>query len=301
MKRSAVTLLLASLAACGQPAHGPHASHDEAAHLGGEVVARVAGRAVTVADVDAELRAHGGTPHQALDRVIAAQLLAQEAARRGYGDHDDVVDTTDRVAVQVLLARQVEDQIPERSITDADVAAAYDAAGTRFRTPEQRGSAHVLVQLPRSAPQARSDAARALAERARLELVAATDVDAVLARWSAMQGGAFAIRAEHVPATASDGDFAPEYLATLFAIDATHLPRVAAAVVRTQFGWHAIVLTDVVPGRATPLASVAAELRGELLTRRRRARLDALLAGLVQRTPPIASEDAVRRILAGAP
>lgn len=301
MRRAVVTLVALIAGACGQGEHRGHASVDERAHLAAGVVARVGATSISGADVERERSEKGGASREALDRLIAARLLAAEAERRGYGRRADVADATERVSVQVLLARRVEDEVPERSVTDADVAAAYEAAGARFRVPEQRGSLHVLVQIPRDAPEARSNAARALCERARLELAAATDLDAVLARWSAMHGGPFEIRAEHVPATAPDGGLVAEYLTALFAIDRTHLPQVASAPVRTQFGWHAMVLTDVVPGRVTPLASVAVQLRTEVVTRRRRARLDVLLAELAQRTPPIAEDDVVRRLIAGSP
>ena len=74
----------------------------------------------------------------------------------------------------------------------------------------------------------------------------------------------------------------PEYLAALFSqSELGVVPR----PVRTEYGYHGIVVTEITPAVITPKPEAFATLRAELTTAKRKTRLDALLRELQQRTP----------------
>jgi hypothetical protein len=112
------------------------------------------------------------------------------------------------------------------------------------------------------------------------ELRAADDPKRVWERYrSVAELEGFAIKAEDVPPAARVDAFAPEYLDGLFSRPA---PGVVDALARTSFGWHAIIVTTIVPGQTTTLEQARATLRRELLSTVREQALQQLVATLTK-------------------
>lgn len=259
------------------------------------VVATVRGTRVTAGEVVALAREAGLAPRGALDRLIGEALLAKEAERRGYGRNPEVLVGAQRAAVRALLTAQVVRAVPESSVTDEQVATAFEAQRARFTRPEVRTAVHVLLPLAADASEARIAAARRLAERAVSELLA-EGPEVVLARYTAdpaALSGAFQVVAERVPELVRGGAFDPAFLDAVFSLRA---PGVVPAPVRTQFGWHAIALTAIRPDATMPTARAHVIIRQELLAERRGALLDSLVAGLAAQTPPLADGHLAARL-----
>jgi parvulin-like peptidyl-prolyl isomerase len=66
--------------------------------------------------------------------------------------------------------------------------------------------------------------------------------------------------------------------------------------VRTEYGYHAIVVTEITPAVITGKPEAFATLHAELTTAKRKARLDALLRELQQHTPVRYAADAEGRL-----
>jgi hypothetical protein len=152
-----------------------------------------------------------------------------------------------------------------------------------------------LVEVDTAAPARDVAAAEGLARRAHAALAATADPAATLAEW--MATGEFEGRAvliEDVPAVSADQPgWAPEYLGALYGLRGLGL---VDGVVRSRdFGFHVIVITEVVPARNVSIEDAAAEIRAEIVRRRRAEALEALLERLADDNPVEPDHAAIER------
>lgn len=128
-----VLLALVVMAACGgeRGADGSQAGQSRAR---GARVAKVNGAEIGVDQVRELAERAAVTPRVALERLEDEQLLASEAARRGYGRPDLTEQAVKRALVQALLAKTVE-SVRAQDIPAADVRARFDevARGSKLR------------------------------------------------------------------------------------------------------------------------------------------------------------------------
>jgi len=252
---------------------GCNGAEDAAVGGGGTVgvkaVSTVNGEPITVQDVQRVVRATGWAPRLALQRLQDQALLAQEARRLGYADDAEVLDAVRRGRVQALLAAGVE----QAEADDEDVAEFYEQRKDTYVHGELRRAIHVLGNLPKDPSPEVDEAARAFAAVAVPRLRAAAKPQDVLA-WAKTQKppeGAdgrpmFRIVGEELPPVPIRGRFVQEFADALFALG--EVGEVAGPV-RTEFGWHAIYLAEIVPAQDRRLADIADELREELSDFRR--------------------------------
>lgn len=107
----------------------------------GEIVARVNGRPVTVEQLREEARTPPGTPagqpldhaarEEVLERLIAQELLAQEAERLGYAQHPKVR----ALMVDLLLREQVYATLPDAAVTEEAMSAHFAAHREDYIVP----------------------------------------------------------------------------------------------------------------------------------------------------------------------
>lgn len=99
-----------------------------------------------------------------LDSLVRFEVLAEEAARRGYDQDPEVVRTMKQVMIQKLLREEFEARVTPESITAAEIKAYYDANQDEFVKPEEvRVSAIVVrsrAQAERVAGEARGEAGK---------------------------------------------------------------------------------------------------------------------------------------------
>jgi peptidyl-prolyl cis-trans isomerase D len=146
--------------------------------------------------------------------------------------------------VAVLNAEALADQV---EVSDADVAAAYDARRTQFEVAERRDLQQALMPT--------EEAARQIAAGWR----ANPDFGAIEQAASAGGGGALALG--NVPRA----DLPIEALASA-AFAAQH--GGVTDPVQSPFGWHVMRVAAITPGATTPLASVSDRLRQDLALER---------------------------------
>jgi hypothetical protein len=119
-------IILLSAVACGC---GPK---PEAPSLAGEsgtggVVAEVDGAAIYASAVEEAAGEAGLSPPEALSSLIDERIAAQEAADRGFLADGDVVRNWKKALVQKVLEAEVEDRVPEESVTLEDIRKYYAA------------------------------------------------------------------------------------------------------------------------------------------------------------------------------
>jgi peptidyl-prolyl cis-trans isomerase C len=267
----AVTLLVAG---CGGEAQPPAASPPTppaAKTPGGAVVATYAGKQLTSAEVLAEMerlpgpsRAYLAQPErkrQFVENLVLNDLLFAEAERQGYATDPEIErqvnDTRRRLAVQRLMR---EYQKPPE-ISDDEARRYYDENPTLYSTT-QIAASHILVK----------DEAEARAIRAELErdpqrfaqLAREKSID----KASAAKGGELG--------RFGQGRMVPDFERVAFAL----APGEISQPVKTQYGWHVILVTERQDGERKPFDQVKdqikATLRNKALQESVQGRMEAL-------------------------
>jgi peptidyl-prolyl cis-trans isomerase D len=160
--------------------------------------------------------------------------------------------TEEKVSLDYLVLEREPSGVPLEEPTDEQLQDLYDQESDRFRQPEQRRAAHILVPIEGDDVAAAEAKAAALAAR-----VAKGEDFAALARaessdpGSAQDGGALG--------WIERGTMTGPFEDALFAMAAGEV----RAPVRTEFGVHVIRLEEVRAEQAKPLAEVRDELAAE--------------------------------------
>lgn len=141
-------------------------------------------------------------------------------------------------------------------VSDADVAAYYEQNKARFSTPEERRARHILLDAEKEG--ASADDLKAKAEKVLAELKASPGKFAELAKQysidtgSATQGGDLGFFGK--------GAMVPEFEQAVFSQKKGEL----SGLVKSQFGYHIVEVTDVRGGEVQTLDEVKAQISDEI-------------------------------------
>jgi peptidyl-prolyl cis-trans isomerase C len=281
------------------------------------VVARVNGKPILGRDLETKVRsqlAPMGNPawknlredyrqeltSQALGSLLASELIYQKATAAGTAVTDAEVKTefeklqktfsndaemnlaladrgTDRAGVakelqkSLVVAKYIQDTITKKvAVTPPEVQEYYNAHTEDFRHPDVVRSSHILLVLPENPMPEQEKAAKQRAESLLARVKKGEDF-AKLAREysqdsSASQGGDIG----YVP----KGQLAAEYESVAFTLPVGSV----SDVVRTQFGYHIIKVTD----RKRAGVSTLDEIRSDLTEFLKGQKVDAEVDKLVK-------------------
>jgi len=141
-------------------------------------------------------------------------------------------------------------------VSDADIAAYYEQNKARFSTPEERRARHILMDAEKEG--ASADDLKVAAEKVLAELKANPGKFAELAKQysidpgSAAQGGDLGFF--------SKGAMVPEFEQAVF----TQKKNELSGLVKSQFGYHIIEVTDIRGGEVQTLDEVKAQISDEI-------------------------------------
>jgi hypothetical protein len=294
-------LLVVALGAsgCGTSSDVSVASPEPASSDRGAVVATVGAVPIYEEDVRARAVRDRSDARTALDRLIDVELLAAAAASRGATASVDLAKARKSLAVQTLLEREIETPIGAERVSEAEARAFYDRNRIRFVHPERRTSVHLLAEVPPSEGGPLVDVATAFVERA-LAQVREEGTQPVFSRLSSLThvpDTTIPIRIERVPALDRYGNADGSYLAALFGPDE---PGPLPGPVRSAFGVHGIVLTEIEPALDRDFEEARVEIVAELLTEKRRERFEAWTRELRERNRVEFNEPAIRELVASS-
>ncbi|HEX4474946.1 MAG TPA: peptidylprolyl isomerase [Polyangiaceae bacterium] len=275
------TLLALVAAAC----HGSSPSGATHAPLPAGIAAIVGTDSITAATVTGIANAQGISFDQARARAVQDALFAAEATSR-YGSF------AARAAKRQADARAILDSFTVAASaagapTDAEVATATERRFWELDQPLLLRTTHACALVKKPEDDAR---ARALAAKIALAVASATDAAAFHAAASAVPTGGLDVRVEDLMPVARDGRavdpatppppgsrvarYAGDYVKAAFAVGAVGQE---SPVVRTDFGYHVILVTAIIPEHRVPLEERRKMLAPEIfVTRAERLRLDAL-------------------------
>jgi len=275
-----------------------------------DVIAKVNGRAVTVAEMNLFAtrgsQEPGGPKKEAqllaLNTRIDQFLLAEAATRKGISVPDSLVDPMiaswerrftnpqerdarlaqmgltmpqlrEEFRLQELVRRFVRETVQDTlKVTDAELQTHYDSNQAQFQQGESVRASHILVTCdPAATPEVKA-AAKSKAEALDRRVRGGEDFATVA-------------RAESdCPSKEQGGDlgfFTRDRMVKPFADAAFAMtPGQISDVVETQFGYHVIKLEERRAGGTMPLDQIAEQLRGYLLGQKLQGAVDQVAKGL---------------------
>lgn len=260
----AIVLGAAALAACERDSEVDQTGQGDSDRLVAGVVARVGGRVIGLSEVEALMEAEKLGAEAALQKRVDQELLAQEAERLGFTLEREGERMVERLMVRTMLHDFEKENSPD-SISDEELRGDYALYIDKFRIPERRRSWHILVKDS-------GDAAKSLAESILRELRQAKDPRTVFDRYAGggPEGTELEIVTEDLPAITTSASFQKPYKDALFAAKSTGPLN---EVVGTSYGWHAIVVAEIVPAEQRSIEEVEEESRDRLSQAKRALKL----------------------------
>ena len=245
---------------------------------GADLVARVGDHGILAEDVRSRAQVDGVATEEAVHALVDEALLYEAAERAGLDVDAALARRADRMMVRALLRDLEEENTPDK-IPMAEVEAEFAEMEDRLQVPERRASWHVLV--PADNAGARERAASILAATKR-----ALDSREVFERYEKpdASGTEPTIRAEELPPIDTESGIEKPYKDALFAAKTV---GPLEEPVQTSYGWHAIVLTEILPAESVTVADVEPEIRERLAAKRR-------YEGMVTVTQGLDAQDLVR-------
>ena len=283
-----LALTLLPMPACSGPDAGGSRRKGRAGedHVGGAVVSTVNGRAIQLGQVQT-LAYQSGMPRlESLRKLQAEQLLIDEANHRGSFDRrPEVRDVAQRAAVQALLDAEAS----EVEVSEDELREEYGKQRERFETKQQRRAMHLLAGVKGGLSPAQDVKAKAIVEAAIDELRTATDLDAFREKHIGQVVDGISIAVEMLPAFAQEGRLMESFETAMFSLEA---PGVVPQPVRTQYGWHAIRVLEIIPAKVVPYQTAIATLRDEMRLARQTTRVTELIEALRSRQRVVVSPNA---------
>ncbi|HET8932646.1 MAG TPA: peptidylprolyl isomerase [Polyangiales bacterium] len=292
IQRVTLVVIVSCVLACGDQVGGFLHGHEssEVVEVSGDVVSRINGSAIGVTEVERLAQVGKLPPNAALERLQAERLLGQEASERGYARRSHTELVAREALVQELLVNVVEPV----EVSQRELEQSYASQKSRFTQPEKRRATHVLAQVASSAGPDAQAAAQAFIKQTIRALQGSKDAQPTLEMAKGESSPHFRVQVQDLPLAANDGTFVPEFSRALFSLDAT---GVVPEPVHTEFGYHAILLTEIVPALDEPQSVAFETIRQEIVTRKRTQQLQELLSDLRKRTRVKFADD-TQKILA---
>jgi peptidyl-prolyl cis-trans isomerase C len=259
---SVVSLL--ALSACG----GGKENKPAAAASASPTEATVNGTAISQSTVDLVIkqRAGAGQPvspearKSIVDNLVLQEVVAQEAAKQGLDKAPEFVEQMEAIKQSALANAYVEDFVKKNPVTDEMLKAEYEKIKASTAGNEYKAR-HILVK----------DEAEAKAIIATLKKTPAAFEK--LAKEKSADAGS----------KASGGDlgwFDPQRMVPEFSAALAKLEKgkFTEEPVKTQFGYHVILLEDSRPVAPPPMEAVKPQLSQQLLQQSVKKKLDELKA-----------------------
>jgi peptidyl-prolyl cis-trans isomerase C len=231
-------------------AAAPAAKADE-----GEVVATYAGNRITSSRVVKEMerlpapsRAYLQAPdrkRQFVDNMILNELLFAEGEKQGFDKDPEVERQVSDLRRRLVVQKVVREYQKPPEITDEQAQKYYDENPTLYSTTQIRAS-HILVKDEAAAREIREQVKADPSKFADIAKEKSTD------KTSGAKGGDLGMF--------GPGRMVPEFERAAFALK----PGEISEIVKTQYGFHVITITDRKEGERRPFDQVKEQIKATL-------------------------------------
>lgn len=245
-----------------------------------EVVAEVGGDKIMLHELDEMI---SGAPQQyqaaalsnkgrILDNMINQKLLLREALKQNIKGDAEVKKQIDEATKEILIRGYIKKEIEQGVvISDADAKAYYDANKDKFMEPEKIKVSHILVN------------SEAEAKDILVGLNGGADFAALAKEKSQCpskdKGGDLGLLAK--------GQTVPEFEQVAFSLQ----PGQLSEVVKTQFGYHIIKVTEKQPAKERSFDEAKEQIKRTILAQRQKERFDVLLKELKDKNKIVIYKD----------
>ena len=285
-------MLLAALPACQQgkkeeaaaPATGAAAP---APGETGEVIATYGGHNLTSGQVMRELerlpppsRTYLAVPErkrQFIDNMIMNDLLFDEGHQAGYDRDAEIERQVEDLRKRLVVQRVMRQYQTPPTITDEQVKAYYDANPDIYSTTQIHAS-HILVKDEDTAKQIRDEL------RAHPEKFADLAKEKSIDTSTAQKGGDLG--------TFGQGRMVPDFERAAFALKQGEV----SDVVKTQYGYHVIMVTERKEGERKPFDQVKEQIRATLRNKALQEQVQTHFDTLKKGADVKLNEDALARV-----
>lgn len=263
----------------GERVHG--LTEDERA----ATLAKIGDRTITVGEF-AELVANKGpflavrynSPErrrELLDQLVRFELLANEADARGFDDLPEVRRARQQIIIRRFLKREYEDRFRPEDVSDADVAAYYEAHADEFHTPAQVRISHILFSSEATARRVLRQVLAAPTDIRLFRALAEEHNTDPASRDRFGDVGFVSMPADRRP---TEPEVPPEVVTAAFGLES--IGSVVPELVHTSAGWHVVKLTGRRSAIDRTLEEAARPIRHRLFRERREAAIDELITQL---------------------
>lgn len=255
--RATVALCVLALAGCSSQS----APASDTGHEPENVVARVDGKPISAAALDAQIQAMSarGQPVQrprALENLINLVVLSAEAERQGLPDQPEVAAEIERQRATLLAQRLVRAELSDLDLGEDELRQAYQERIQDMEEREYKAS-HILVDE------------QAQAQSVIEQLKEGADFKALAREHSTGPTGESGGDLGWFQADQMVGPFAD-------AVRALEPGSYTAEPVQTRFGWHVVLLEDVREMQKPAFEDIEGELRNELVSEHVRSYIRSL-------------------------
>ncbi len=256
-----------SLAFAASLAAGLAVMAGQAGAEGDTVVANVAGQPVTEADLELAIQEldqqFAQLPAEqkraaALQALIEIRLLAAESEKAGVADREDFKRRMEFLRLRSLHIAFVEEKVAG-AITDEEVRARYDQEIAAQPPVNEVRASHILVDSEEKAK----------------EIIAALDGGADFADLAKENSSDGSAEGGGDLGYFGPGRMVPEFEQAAFALEVGQYTK---EPVKSQFGWHIIIVTDKRPQQPPAFEQVRQQIRSMLLRDKYLAEVAAIRA-----------------------
>jgi peptidyl-prolyl cis-trans isomerase C len=235
------------------------------------VIARYSGKTLTTADAQEAMKKLPGPSRvylsspdrkrQFVDNLIMNDLMFEEGKRQGLDADPEITRQVDDFRERLVVQRVLRDLRKRPEISDEEAKQKYDANPNLYSTTQIRAS-HILVKD------------EATAKEIRAQLVSNPDSFADVAKekstdlGSGRRGGELGLF--------GPGRMVPEFEAVAFSLK----PGEISEVVKTQYGYHVIKVTERKEGTVRPFDQVKAQIKSQIANQRLQDQLDKYMSDL---------------------
>lgn len=263
LRNAIYAVLIASLAVSGC---GRRTSADD------KVLARVSDAYITQKELDSRIAKLPPYYRKVVDRdkvrfledMIIEKLFYEAAVRAGVNRDKEVAELLTEAKHKIVIAKYVKEEVDDKvTVTEDEMKAFYELHKGEMRTPEMWRASHILVATEKEA----TDALDSLAKGEKFEDIARKrSMDATASR-----GGDVGFFRR--------GQLVPDFERAALALDVGQ----TSGVVRTQFGYHIIRLTDKRDSGIEDFAKAKGRIENELRKKKRIELFEKLVMDLKNR------------------
>ncbi|MDX1608613.1 MAG: peptidylprolyl isomerase [Halofilum sp. (in: g-proteobacteria)] len=247
------SVLAAGLALAGcQPGGNGGGEAAVAAPDPDKVVARINGKPIAEVALDAQIQAMSarGQPverAQALQELITIELLAQEAEKQGLPEQPEIQAEIERRRASLLAQHLIRAELTSHEVTDEDLRARYEQEVAGSAATKEYKARHILLESEEKAQSLIGE----LDEGAEFQALAKEHSTGP----SGPQGGDLG--------WFQTGDMVPPFGN---AVEALEPGQHSSEPVKTQFGWHVILLEETRAAEPPAFEDVRAQLRNRMVS-----------------------------------